>query len=62
MTLEQWDRDYGRGRVQYPGGNPHNHAVVHGIGPADPGWRNLYRLTDYHVSSVAGGSVWLSPR
>jgi hypothetical protein len=32
------------------------------LGSSDPIYRELWRLSDYRVTSVAAGSIWLVPK
>jgi hypothetical protein len=58
QTLAQWSEFSPSTPQQHPGG-----ALWVAIGPlTEPKYWSLWMLSDYRVSSVSGGSVWLVKR
>ncbi len=62
MTLRDWSTLYLlQPEIFQPSHRLHPLAAVpRSIG--EPGYRELWRLTDYRVSTVQAGTVWLRPR
>jgi hypothetical protein len=59
MTLQEWAAA-NLEPIHYDG--LYNVAwVAAGFLNDDTAYRQLWRLTDYRVTSVSGGSVWLAP-
>jgi hypothetical protein len=59
MTLQEWANVYDRRPTLY---KTDRGAAFIKINPKDTGYRALYSLDDYTVSSVCGTTVWLAPR
>ena len=59
ISLENWADYYGQfGRIV----EKHESGCVYVIDNIDIGRRELWHLTDYLVSSVIGGTIWLIKR
>lgn len=61
MTIAEYTKKHGAHRLEaHPTGEC---ITVIGIDEdANGRYRDLWSLSDYYVSSVSGGSVWLCPR
>lgn len=55
MTLDQWCTESGAASFEF-------NEAVGVVGYIGPEWRPiLWHVSDYKVSSIAGGVIWLTP-
>jgi len=58
MTLQEWERANGeRTMLHHPGLGAR--FIYYGI---NPNRKELWHLSDWRVTSVSGGTIWLLPR